>query len=384
MTLLTAAIPSLCMAAGLVPEQCCLGHNEFRGILDRPLQTIGFSFDGRIEAVSDARAFVTFEGSEVAASVSFEVRNHEGEKRTQGWVYFKFSGECLPKGKEYTLHVAPGSIMLSKDNTVTNDELLIDFRIPEDIGEATFFPESGSVLTGENTISCSLGHETIQVGQPEWELYREGELVRTYPAYVTSDWDLGQAYLDFGETVHFEKGVSYRLMLPAGSVCTHREDIVNTDAVFDFIGGYAEPIECPSYHWCSLFDNRDGIVNEVRLFFRMPISLIPDKPILLTESGDDDSRSWEAMPSLSEENGEWVLTADFEGVRLKSGNAYSIVVPEGTVVTAEGDVAVNRTQSYAIDATGINALEKESTNKFSVYTTDGKLIQSKSISDLYT
>ena len=41
------------------------------------------------------------------------------------------------------------------------------------------------------------------------------------------------------EEIRFEKGVNYKLVLPAGSVhARFRDDIVNEKAVFNFVGGY--------------------------------------------------------------------------------------------------------------------------------------------------
>ena len=372
MTLLAAALPTLCMASGLVPEQYYFGNFGSREALDRPLDNFQLSFDGGVQASSEARAYVTHDGAEVASSVSIEVKNYEGERRTQGWVWFFFSGECLPKGEEYTLHVAPGSIMSSDDKTVSNDEILVDFHIPEDIGEAHFeYYSNGQTIEGEDSFSCSWRHETSPVGEPEWELYREGVLVRRYPADVTSDWDLGQARVDFDGMMHFEQGVNYRLVLPAGSVCTYREDIMNTEVSLDFVGGYTEPVEYPAYHWCSLFDNTDGVVNEVSLYFRMPIKLTGENPMILTESFEGVESSWEAMPTLSEENGEWVLTADFGGVELKSGGSYTVYLTEGSVVSTEGDVAVNRSQSSQITTSGIGTVTDGVAGSQGTYALDG-------------
>lgn len=42
-------------------------------------------------------------------------------------------------------------------------------------------------------------------------LYREGVPVRQFPFQATWDWDLGQACVDFGEYIKFEKGVNFAL-----------------------------------------------------------------------------------------------------------------------------------------------------------------------------
>ena len=43
-------------------------------------------------------------------------------------------------------------------------------------------------------------------------LYREGVPVRIFDAHVGWDWNLGQAYADFGMKMNFEKGIHYSLV----------------------------------------------------------------------------------------------------------------------------------------------------------------------------
>ena len=45
------------------------------------------------------------------------------------------------------------------------------------------------------------GTETDPVGEPEFTLYRNGQEIRKVPARVAWDWNLGQAYADFGSNV---------------------------------------------------------------------------------------------------------------------------------------------------------------------------------------
>lgn len=60
--------------------------------------------------------------------------------------------------------------------------------------------------------------ETEPVGEPKFILNREDIKVREFPARVGWDWDKGQAYAEVKEELRFEKGVNYKLVLPAGSV----------------------------------------------------------------------------------------------------------------------------------------------------------------------
>ncbi|MDE5877565.1 MAG: hypothetical protein K2H47_08760 [Muribaculaceae bacterium] len=340
-------LPALCTAAGLVPEHCYLESGTLGGTfdhpLDGPLNMFTLSFDGKIELTDKAQAYVICDGKEIARAVSFKTDNYIGPNRTQGWVYINFSGEYLPLGKAYKLYVAPGSIRLSEDLTVTNDELLLTFRVPADLGEPNFSPfYNGCQIISEQCISCTLGLEALPVGNPEWELYREGELMRTYPADINSDWNLGSAFLDFGEKLHFEKGVNYRIILRAGSACGRREDLLSREAVLDFVGGYEEPLQHPSYYRCSYFDEHPAVINEVSFYYSSPIMLIRDKPIYLVEIVYNNSEATynilsETIPTLTQEGEDWVLKADFGGIVPKSGKGFSFLIPEGTIVNAEGD-----------------------------------------------
>lgn len=345
--LVIAMLPSLCKASVLVPEQCSLENGS---AIDRPLNFIKFSFDGAVVLDGNARAFVMHGDEVVATASSIEERNDVVQNRTQGWIIVNFSGECLPLGEEYALHVSAGSVCLQEDNTVTNDELTVAFSVPADMGEAYFDVENEVEVSGKRHLSCSWGHEAMAVGNPEWEVYRDGELVRTYPATVSSDWELGSAFLDFGDLMHFEKGISFSIVLPAGSVCTHREDIMNREASLDFKGSYDEPMKSPQYIQCNLIEH-SGLIGEVSFDYSTPISLLPGKPIILSEGNNEDDTIWEAVPSLSKENDVWRVVADFGGIKPQEDKIYSVVVPEGTVVTSDGDIAVNKMQSKEIYGT---------------------------------
>ena len=152
--------------------------------------------------------------------------------------------------RSYVLVVAPGSIAKETDSSVVNDVIKIPFNVPATLGE--IHSDIPAVVSTAKSLCIYWGTETDPVGEPEFTLYRNGQEIRKVPARVAWDWNLGQAYADFGSNVNFENGVKYRLTFPAGSVSScYRDDIVNEEVVIDFTGGYTEPVKPLMYVWCS-------------------------------------------------------------------------------------------------------------------------------------
>lgn len=337
-SMVAGGLPLKCLATGLVPEQCSL---ETRPVVFYPIETIRFTFDGAIQALEGSVATIFMEDNSVATgTISFS--NYVGSKRTQGAVDVLFDEPLvLPKGKKYTLVVPKDVIWLQSSPETTNDELRVDFEVPETLGLTDPSIEEGAIISSENRIGFYFGTEIAPINNPEIMLYREGLLVRTYPCDVSWDWDLGYAGVDFGERINFEAGVKYTLKLPEGSVSAlHREDITNEEATVNFTGGYTEPVQPIEYVWCSLYDNHpEDILGEVHFYYDQEIALSHDAKLQLVT--DDADIVKEVTPTLSTLNGQWVLTADFGNFPLETGKGYSVVIPEGTLVTPDGDVVVN-------------------------------------------
>ena len=131
-----------------------------------------------------------------------------------------FEVQNLPKGKSYTVCVAPGSISREFDENTQNSEISQDFEVPENLGPVHFGVKDGcSIATVSESIYKSFptfywGIETEPVGDPYFILSREGVPVREIPASIAWDWDLGQAYAKVTETMNFEQGVHFTLTIP--------------------------------------------------------------------------------------------------------------------------------------------------------------------------
>lgn len=299
-------------ASGLDPEYCTL---ESRPKVFTPITYVGFGFDCAIEVAENSTVAI-YCGDELIVTKALSVSNYYGDDSEEGTLIIDFEDAplVLPKGKSYRLVVDENMICKKGSPSVTNDRLEVDFEVP----------------------------------------------VRTYPCDVSWDWDLGHVSANLSKSysspIYFENGVRYTLQLPANAVSAlYRADITNEATEVNFIGGYTEPLESLNYVWCSLFDNHpDGILNEVSFYYDRPVSL-SEKPIV--QLCEDGNVIKEVVPTLSDsESGDmWILTADFGGVELKPLKGYSITIPAGTLVTAEGDVVVNPVSTLSINDLGVAA-----------------------------
>lgn len=347
-------------ASSLVPEVCTVGDRPFT----RPLDEIGFYFDGGIKLLDGAKAVVICDGKRVATSTRMEVSNFTSSKRTQGTLAIFFNGQNLPKGKEYTLQVAAASIASETDGT-KNAEFTQSFSVPENLGPAYFDVEDGVTISkasrnGGGLYPCFWRIETEAAGEPSFILYREGVAVREFPAYVTWDWDLGQAYPRIEEEMCFEKGVHYSIVLPAGSAhAMYRDDIVNEDVVLNFIGGYEGTISPLTYVWCSLFTDHSDVLDDVTFTYDRPVRVAEGAKFQLWDT-EKNTLVREAEAYLDTRVNCWAVSADFGGFQIQPETGYTLVIPEGTVIAENGDPVVNPRQTIALNgSSGIQAIQIE-------------------------
>lgn len=342
-------------ASPLLPESCTDGDRLFT----RPLDEIGFYFDGGIKLLDGAKAVVICGGETVATASRMEVSNYTSSKRTQGALAIFFDGQILPKGKEYTLQVAAASIASETDGT-KNAEFTQSFSVPENLGPAHFHVEDGVTIAktsryGGGLYPCYWGIETEAAGEPSFILYREGVAVREFPAYVTWDWDLGQAYPEIEEEMCFEKGVHYSLVLPAGSAhAMYRDDIVNDEVVFNFIGGYEETVPPLNYVWCSLFTDHSDVLNIVTFTYDRPVRVAEGAKLQLWETYNNTLVK-EADAYLDTQANCWNVCADFGGFQMQPEKGYTFVIPEGAVIAENGNPVVN--PRHAIILNGSSGIE---------------------------
>lgn len=363
------------VSASLQPESCTIGNRPFTS----PLSEVAFYFDGAIQLLNGASAKILCDGEPVATASKIEASNHT-YKRTQGALTISFDGQMLPIGKSYQLVVAPSSIAAENDAAVTNTEIVQSFDVPANLGEARVDAKDGSIISTasesiyENLPACYWGIETEPAGTPSYILYREGVAVREIPARVTWDWDLGQAYPDVQEKMNFEQGVHYTLTLPAGSVhAMYRDDIVNEEVSFNFVGGYTEPIEPLTYVWCSLFTDHSNVLNEVTFQYNRPVKL-GDNPVV--QLWCDDTELLKEVPAEIEADANcWLLKADFGGFEMTGEKGYSLVIPEGTVIAENGDPVVNPRNTMAVNGcSGIESIQADNSEDSILYDLSGRKV----------
>ncbi len=383
--LLSGLFSSMASVSGILqPEGCNIGNRPFT----EPLSCIYFTFDGGINLMEGAAATVECDGEVIATPINIEVSNYVGKKRTQGTLSLNFETQNLPKGKSYTVSVASGSIALENNEEVTNAKIEQHFEVPENLGKASIDFEDGSVIStasprygGFPVIYWSI--ETEPVGNPYFILYREGIKIREIPAHITWDWDLGQAYADVKETMNFEHGVNFTLTLPAGSAhAMRRDDIVNEEVSFNFIGGYTEPIPTLNYSWCSLFSDHSNVLNEVTFSYQTPIRLSPD-PVIQLWYADGSELIMEAPAYINENINCYAVSANFGGYEMTSEKGYSLVIPEGTVISDYGDPIVNHRCSIPVaTSSGIDSLTEE-TLSAPIYDLNGTRVKTPSPGRMY-
>lgn len=247
------------------------------------------------------------------------------------------------------------------DPSISNEEISEEFSVPETLGAANPTIEDGSVIEKTDRIGFYFRYETEPVGNPKIKLLREGVTVREYDCDVSWDWNNGYAGIYFGGMIKFEEGVRYSVQLPEGSISSlYRSDIVNEWAEVSFVGGSADPIKPVKYVWCSLYDSQPAeVLGEVKFFYDQPVSLT-ENPVAQLYNDKKGLIVKEIYPVLAEGNGRYELTADFVNVPLAAEDKYSIIIPEGTLVTKSGDVSVNQRNVIPVGKTdyvaGVDAM----------------------------
>ena len=238
------ALSSICASAQeykntLNPAFCSLGDTIYA-----PLDTVLFAFDEEIrllaEDTEEIKAHIFKDGKAIEYGNIIDRRNKHGK----GYVSVKYSHKSsltLQKGN-YQAHIIRGAIGSRKDEYVSNDDLYIDFTVPDNLGYGiTSF--SGDTISKANynkfkfkfpTDIKAAGIDNYLILNQEWK-----EPVKipftVYEHYL---------YAELEEPMYFDNGMKYTLTLPAGSVSAkYRDDIVNLETSVNFVGGHKSGVE---------------------------------------------------------------------------------------------------------------------------------------------
>lgn len=367
-------------------NQCTIGYRPFV----RPLEEIDVGFNRHIQLTENATATVNCDGQPVAVVTRLGIEN-EGEgvfPKACGWLILHFDKQLLPKGKSYVVTIPAGTVCIPDMPEETNSLVEIPFEVPETLGEAFFDLEQGATVdtSDRHCFNFYWRHETVGIGKPEFILYREGVAVRTYPADPScGDWDLGCArpLFETGDKIKFENGVHYSLVLPAGSVCTFREDITNEEAVLNFVGSYTEPVEQIRYEWCSLFDNpKIEEIGEVSFRYNIPVIVVENSKMQLY-TADGTTLVKEADMFLDTSINCFVVKADFGGIAIPE-EGFTIVIPEGSIISDMGEIAVNPRHTITVGGSaGIKPVFVTDRSDVPIYDIQGRKVTQPVAGQIY-
>lgn len=338
-----------------------------------PLEEIGISFDRAIKLMDGVTTPVTVKanGVVVAEATSLEIINSVGKNSTEGILNVHFKKQNLPKGVTYQLCLPEGVIgwtEMEEDGIyqLVNGATSQSFTVPASLGPTFGTRDGEHIPDSDNTVIFYWELETKAVGLPRFDLYRENEKIAEIPAEIAYDWDLGQARPVFETYMTFDKGVNYRLVLPAGSACSiYRDDIVNDEVVLNFTGAFNGHMDPFTYTWCSLYTDHSGILGEVSFTFDRPIEIAPDAKVQLYEIYPSERLLMEVTPWLNTSVNCWHLMCDFGGYHRDDEWGFTIVIPEGTVFSADApDVACVRGEfrsgSAGVDNMTVNKSQPDS------------------------
>ena len=321
-----------------------------------PLEELGVGFSCDIEVLPEASAVILCEGDTVAKSVRAELSYNY--KDVEGFAAFCFDKQNLPKGKSYSFVVAPSSIRSVTNPEKLNGRIEVPFLVPADLGPARWGNDDkdGIVIASAPSLVAYWGYETEKaVENPYAVLYREGVEVRTFPLSVAWDWNLGQARVQFveeyGDELHFEKDIHYKVTIPAGMVgVAYRTDIVNEETSFSFVGGYEQPLETPKYHSIQLhIDKEANTLQRVDYVFDSYVVLGADPKVRLW-TADMETLVKEVVPYVNHSVNCLMISADFDNVPLDDEKGNAIELTEGSVVYSEGNPVAN--QKAVVPITG--------------------------------
>lgn len=355
-----------CFAASLVPWQNTISGRP----VYYPIADVGFYFDCLVGVHDGSVAMVVSDGQTIAVG-SLSVSNYSSNKE-HGIVVVTFPDPLvLPKGKSYKIVVPKGTVFKEGEPSLTNDEISVDFEVPATVGSVRPDIEEGAVVKERSRMSFDFPTETEGVEGAQIKLLREGVTIREYACEAGWDFNLGRAAVDFGKEIRFEDGVKYTIVLPEGSVYARlRRDIMNDEAAVNFFGGsVVTPLQ---YVGCSI-DGADGHVGKVYLEYGQPIGVCGNKAIQLYNKTDGVVAE-EATAELYENDGRWVLTADFRNAAVGQDKEYCVIIPEGMVVTKEGDVTVNA--RCVISVGELDGISQMAAENISVETQNGVILVS--------
>lgn len=354
-----------------------------------PLEEIGVMFDHAIKLMDTATDPITVkcDGVVMAEATTLDIINDENDRYYKGILNVHFEKQNLPKGASYELCIPEGVVGWAEipgETQIVNAATSAEFSVPSSLGATQGTPDGTYISDSKNYIVIYWGYETKAVGEPKFELYRENEKIAELSADVGWDWNLGQARPVFNEYMTFDNGVNYKLVLPAGSVSSeYREDITNDEVVINFIGSYTDPSLPFTYTWCSLYTDHSNILGEVSFTFNRPIEIAPDAKIQLYEIYPDERIIMEVTPWLNTDVNCWLLMCDFGGYQRDDEWGFTIVIPEGAIMSADDPNVKCARSEFSGGYAGVESLTINKESQQPYYNLQGIKVTNPKVGNIY-
>ena len=182
----------------------------------------------------------------------------------------------------------------------------------------------------------------------------------------------------------FDKGVNYKLVLPAGSVSAeYRDDITNEEVIFNFVGAYTDSSMPFTYTWCSLFTDHSNILGEVSFMFDRPIEIAEDAKIQLWEIDPTEQLIMEVTPWLNNEVNSCCLTCDFGGYQREGEWGFAIVIPEGAIMSADNPNIKCARSEFRSESSGVENMMIDEVKSQTFYNLQGIIVDNPQSGGIY-
>ncbi len=354
-----------------------------------PLEEIGVIFDRAIKLMDgvDEPIAVLRDGVVVAEAKTLDIINNVSTRSVEGILNVRFEKQNLPKGATYELRLPEGVIgwtELEDGVQLINGATRHSFSVPSSLGQHFGTEDGVRIPDSKHFIMFYWEYETKAVGEPKFDLYRENEKIAELQAYIGWDWNLGQAHPVFNEHMTFDNGVNYKLVLPSGCVSSrYREDITNDEVVFNFIGAYTDSSLPFTYTWCSLYTDHSNTLGEVTFTFDRPIVIAEDAKIQLYEIAPTEKLIMEVTPWLNTDVNCWQLVCDFGGYQRDDEWGYTIVIPEGAIISADDNNVRCARSEFKSGSTGLETITIDTDESQTLYNLQGIKVSKPKAGCLY-
>ena len=357
-----ATAESVKTAPDMWPTSCTI---ETRTPFVSPLDEVDIYFGCNIKLMETATEpiVVKCNGVVVAEAKSLEITNFSDGKTEKGLLTVNFEKQNLPKGAAYTLCLPEGvigarEVMYGYQRVNSAND--IDFTVPSTLEPLNDTQVERYYHDSNSYIMLYWRNEIKPVGEPVFHLYRENEKIAELPVEVECHGGFGEVSPVFNDYTPFEKDVNYKLVLPAGSVsAAYRDDIINEEIVINFTGSYVDPTLPFTYQWCSLDKDYSGVLGIVSFTFQRPFLIEPDVKIQLFENSPSQQLIMEVTPWINTSINCFVLECDFGGYTREGEWEFSIVIPEGALISTDGK-AISARSEFRYISTGVEKIGKDS------------------------